>query len=406
MLLLTTAYCRLHQTLRRAGMRPPKGQMAEEGASSIFAAAQLIRANRLGKPLVILGAGTERWQERLFRSLRESDIPYAVWDRLSAVPTADDAENIRLYWIGEGCACFLVLGDGAALDIAKTAAARAARPGRSVMSMVGRGRLHRKKTPPVIVIPTATGAGAEALGSADFSDGRGNTFTVSDRSLIPAYAVLDPELLEDMPREVLARNAAEGLSLAVEAYCSGYADDAARHAAAEAVRGFFEAVEPCWNSGGSTRQRSILLNASRRAGEAASRAGFGYVRAMSRAVSRVCGISPGDACAVFLPICLEKYGKHAEPMLAALAEEAEVCAEGTRTEKAAALIERIRRMTFCIGLPDTLEEISDSNMDEIADLTVLEANPRYAAPAVWEAAQCASVLRVACGMPEKNAGKG
>lgn len=403
MSLITTASCRVRQALLRAKRRGAKSvrPSVEEGAGSVFSVAQVLRSSRLHKPMVVVGSGADSGSERVIHALEESAFDFALWPQLPEEPTAEEGENLRLQWIREQCDCFIVVGDGAAIDITKAAAARAACRGKTIMNLVGRDKV-RRKLPPVVAIPTVAGSGAETLARAEFSDGRGNRFAIQDPNIAPAFAILDPELIADAPRPALAEAAVSGLCLAVEAYLSGFGDDMARAAAADAVRGYLEAVEPCWNSGGTAVQRSILLTASRDAGEAASRAGFGYAAALSRSAAKVGGVSFGAACAAILPAVLEKYGNHAVGRLAALAELSGAAERDTsHPEKAAALIRRIRQLAFRIGLPDALEGLSRDGVNEVADLAAVEANPWYACPAVWPAADLAAVLRKAGAHVEK-----
>ncbi len=394
MSLLTTARCRICQGIYKLGsrMRPLRKQETEAGPGAIYRVGQLLRDRRLKKPMVILGAGQEQAADRLLQSLSESDIVFTQWDALSDPPTADDGENIRLSWLGEECDSFIVLGDGPVIDIAKLAAARCVRRGRTIMGMVGRNRIGRRRTPPVIAIPTAAGSGAEALAAAMVADGRGNRFLIQDPCLIPAVAVLDPALIEDVPRELAASRGMNGLCLAVEAFISNAGDDKSRRAAAQAVELFFQSLEPYWNSGGAAQDRENLLKASRLAGQAASRAGYGYARAISRAIQVVTGMQMGLASGLVLPVVLEKYGISAQERLAALAEQSGLKTEGTRAERAAALIDRIRGMAFRLGLPDGLENMSGIMAEEIADLAAAEANPQCACPVVWTAKKCMDVV--------------
>ncbi|MCD8322361.1 MAG: iron-containing alcohol dehydrogenase [Oscillospiraceae bacterium] len=394
MSLLTTARCRICQWFYKLGarLRPPKKQEAELGPGALYRVGQLVRDRRLKKPMVILGPGQDQGAERLLQSLAESDIAFTQWDALSDPPTADDGENIRLSWLGEGCDSFIVLGDGPVIDIAKLAAARCARRGRTIMGMVGRNRIGRRRMPPVIAIPTTAGSGAEALSFAMVSDGRGNRFLVQDVSLIPTAAVLDSTLIEDVPREIIASRGMSGLCLAVEAFLSAASDDKARRAAAQATELFFQSLEPYWNSGGTAQDRENVLKASRLAGQAASQAGYGYGRAISRAVQVVTGMDMGLASGLVLPEVLEKYGISAQNSLAMLAEQSGLETEGTRSERAAALIDRIRGMAFRMGLPDELENFSGIMAEEIGDLAAAEANPKCACPAVWTAKECMGVI--------------
>ena len=345
---------------------------------------------------MVVGQDGAPWSARLIHALEESDITFALSEGLAQEPTVDDAEKLRQTWIAEGCDSFVALGDGTAIDAVKAAAAGAAFRSRSILSLVGAGKIRRNSLPPVIAIPVVAGSGAESAAWAAVSDERGGSFVLEDQVLMPAYVILDPELLGQMSRETLARGVADGVCLSVEAYLSGYGNDATRALAAEALKGFFEAAEPCWNSGGTMGDRNRLLFASHRAGTAASAAGFGYARALSHSVQRVCGGSEGDICAVVLPTVLEKYGNPVRKALADLAVESGAAESGSTEEKAALLIARIRQLTFRIGLPEYLENARPAEAEEIGDLAAAEANPRYASPVVWTAADCAAVIQPLC----------
>ena len=390
-----TAYCRLRQAAMRAGQpRKLERQSVEEGTGAVFSVAQLLRGNRLHKPIVVAARGTEKVRERVLHALEENDLTWIDWELPDRTLTAADADDLRMAWVREECDCFIVLGDGETIDFCKIAAALAAVRGRSFMSLVGTDKI-RRRLPPVIAVPAAAGSGAESLAWAALDDGQGNRFVIDDRNLIPPFLVQDPELLADVPRPSLAAAGIDGLCLAIEAYLSGSGSADARAVAADAVRAFLSALEPCWNSGGTAAQRSVLLGASRMAGEAASLTGPGYVRALCRAACRVTGRSFGDVCGALLPTVMEKYGRHAADRLASLAEICGAADAGTKAEKAAAFVARIRQLEFRIGLPDALEPIGRDALEEIADIAAAEANPHYACPVVWTAADCADVLRAA-----------
>lgn len=401
MSLITTAVCRVRQAVIRGGRRSarPARPSVEEGAGSVFSVAQVLRSNRLRRPMVAAAGIEEAGVERVLHTLEENDIPYGLWRELPENPTAEDGEALRLEWVREQCDCFIAVGDGAVIDIAKAAAARAACRGRTLLDLVGRDRVHHK-IPPVVAIPTVAGDASATMARAVFSDGHGGSFVMEDSDLVPAFVILDPELTGDTPRDRQAAAIVSGLSCAVESYLSGYGDDLSRASAADALRGYLEAAEPCWNSGGTPYQRSVLLTAARDAGEAAARAGVGYADALSRAVARVTGVGYGAACAAILPAVLEKYGNSVRDRLAALAELSGAAEDLPRGEMVSALIRRIRQLIFRIGLPDTLEVMSRDTITEIGDLAAAEANPYCACPAVWTAGDMSAVLRKASAVRE------
>lgn len=405
--MLATAWCRTAQALSRfvRPVRRTRKQVLETGNGAVFSLGQLLRDRRLKNPLVIVGAGESRTRYKLLKALDDNDIAYNVWEELPPLPTADDGERIALSIQNGGCDCLIALGDAAVLDIAKAAAARSVCRSRSILEMAGRRRVGRKKLPCVIAVPTVGGAGAESLAGAVVADVNGNRFYLEDEALLPHVAVSDPDLLADAPREKTAAAGMDGLCRAVEAFLAApYGDSGTKNLAAQAVELFLVSLEPCWNSGGSLRERADLLSASRLAGRAASVAGSGYIRALVLAAQTVCGVDLGDALGVLLPEAMEKYGRHATDRLALLAVLADLSEEGGRPERAELLIRRLRSMAFRMGLPDRLESVSTEQTAEIADLAAAWANPWRVSPVVWSGGQLQELLAGVCGpAKEENA---
>lgn len=394
MSMLTVARCRTAQTFARLGRRlhPVRKQRVETGAGALFSVGQLLRDGCMKKPMAVLGSGSEALRSRLLRALKESDIACVVWDKLSRPPKAEEAEQMSQLWRQEGCDCFIALGDGPVIDAAKAAAARCARRGRSVMDMVGFRRV-RRRLPPVVAIPTVAGSGAEALPAAVIADEQGIRFIMEDEVLMPAAAILDPELLAEASRESVADAGMDGLCRAVETYLAVPSGDRKmKNQAAQAVELFLNDLPLCWNSGGDLKARENMLLASR---IAAAGRGCGYVRAMCRAAQTVCGMSFAQSCGVLLPAVLERYGSAAARPLAELAAAVHGAC-GSAADRSAALIAVIRGMVFRMGLPDTLEGVTGDEAASIADMAAAMANPRYVSPVVWTAEELTAVLKNVC----------
>ena len=403
MSMMTAARCRIVQVFVRLGrkLHPIRKQHLETGAGAVFAVGQLLRDMRLKKPMVVIGPGEQLTRFKLLHALDDDAVEYQVWDQLPDVPTVDDGERISLAWAGSGCDCFIALGSGPVLDVTKAAAARCACRSRSIMGMVGVRRIHGRRLPPVIAAPTAAGSGAEALGAAVLTDQARNIFVIEDEALMPAVALLDPDLLADAPRDKVADAGLDCLCRTVEAFlAASHGDSRTKKLSAEAAEYLFTCLEPCWNSGGTVKERADLLSASRMAGWAASGVGSGYARALIRAAQTVCGLELRTACAVILPAVLEKYGGNATEQLALLAVLADVAEGGSREERAGALIDRIRSMVFRLGLPDMLEGVTADQAAEIADMAAATANPRYISPVVWTAEDCLDLVLGVCAPPD------
>ena len=393
--LFYSAVCRLRQSANRAArVWRPEQPSVEEGTGAVFSVAQILRSNRLRKPIVVSARSMHAVTERVLHALKENDLTQVVWEFPDRRLHAGDAEDLRMTWVSEACDSFIVIGDDSAIDFCKVAAALAAVRGRSFASLAGYDKI-RRRLPPVIAVPIGPCAGKEALAWASLPDENGQRFVITDRALVPSFLVLDPELMEDVSRPRLAAASMDGLCLAVEAYVSGFSDDAARAEAADAVRGFISSLEPCWNSGGTASQKSALLSASRMAGDAASVAGPGYVRALVRGISDLTGAVPGELCAVLLPLVMEKYGSHVRNRLSELAEFCDIPAGDSRREKSEAFIVRLRQLAFRVGMPETPPPLDKDILRIIAEQAAQEANFRYPCPVVWTSNELAGVLRSA-----------
>lgn len=385
-------FARQYHLKRRRAYEAGK-QVVADGAGSVFSAGALLRGRKGTKPLVVLGRGVE--EAKLFRSLRDNDLSWVAYSGLSVPPTAADAENICQIWWQEGCDSFIALGDGPVLDVTKAAAACVAGRGRSVKSMAGYGRLPRRKMPVILAIPTVAGSGAESLARAVVLDEEGTPLCLAGTTLTPDIVVLDPDLLEHTPRVDVAEAGMDGLSRAIEAWLSpGKGDDRVRAMAADAVKGFLENLEPCWNDGGTVNQRSNLLEASRLAGVAASTLGYGYARAVARSASNVAGLEFGSTCSVILPYVLEKYGSEAREKLAKLSEISGVMTGGGQIQRAAAFMERLRAMSFRMGLSDTLEGLTRDIGEQIASRTAQDE--WIFAPVFWTEERCNIIISPFC----------
>ena len=395
---MTAVRCRMAQAFVRLGrkLHPARKQVLETGAGAIFAVGQLLRDRHLKKPMVVIGAGEQTTRFKLLHGLEDDAVEYVLWDELPAVPTVEDGERISAAWLKQDCDCFIALGSGAVIDVAKAAAARCVNR-KSIMGMVGVRRVRHRGMPVVIAAPTAAGSGAESMGVAVLQDEASSVFVIEDRALMPGVALLDPELLADTPRDQVADAGLDGLCRAVEAFLAATSgDNRTKNLSSEAAEHLFVCLEPCWNSGGTIKERTELLSASRMAGWAASAVGSGYARALIRATQTVCGMDFRTAAGVILPAVLEKYGGHATDGLALLAVLADVAEGGSRDERAGAVIRRIRAMVFRMGLPDMLEGVTADQAAEIADLAAATANPRYISPVVWTAEDCLDLMLSIC----------
>ena len=116
------------------------------------------------------------------------------------------------------------IGGGSVLDAAK-AIAGLLKPGNSVLDHlegVGPELPYLGPATPFIAVPTTAGTGSEATKNAVLSlhgkDGYKKSFR--DEKLVSRYAVVDPDLLDTCPPELIAANGMDALTQLLESYVS------------------------------------------------------------------------------------------------------------------------------------------------------------------------------------------
>ena len=133
--------CRAFQCCFGAGARllPWRTPEVYTGDGSLLRVADILRENSLRRPFVI--ASRRQCADEHFRRLQEvldmQDILLSIFSAVEPNPSVETAEKIAEQYRIDRCDCFLVIGGGSPMDAAKAAAARIARPDRTVAQLGG-----------------------------------------------------------------------------------------------------------------------------------------------------------------------------------------------------------------------------------------------------------------------------
>jgi alcohol dehydrogenase class IV len=294
---------------------------------------------------------------------------------------------IQKLYLTEGCDGFIALGGGSSMDAAKGAAARVVKPGKSVNQLGGLLRV-LKRLPPFIAIPTTAGTGSETTIAALITDTETHhKYAIMDLSLIPRYAILDPDLTVGLPPSITAATGMDALTHAVEAYlCWTYNTRESIQFALDAVKIIFENLEAVYADGKNIAGRQAMLLASYKAGFAFTRAGVGNIHAIAHTLGGLYNTPHGLANAVILPRVLDDYGEKVHAKLAKLAEAAGLVAAAdskTTAEKARVFIDAIYAMNKRMGIPEGFDCIKSEDIQQMIKWAGRESNPIYPVPVIY-----------------------
>lgn len=393
---LKKIWCRTYQTAFRIALpvmpyKEPKVLTALEQLGSLFAQKQVSRVLIVtDQGLVKAGVCTQ-----LEQALTEAGIAYAIYADVVPNPTTMNVEHARKLYKESGAQAFIALGGGSAMDCAKAAACRIARPRTSVHHMGGVLKVW-VKLPLLVAIPTTAGTGSETTLAAVITDKETHhKYAIMDFPLIPPYAVHDYRLTVGLPPHITSTTGMDALVHAVEAYIGRSTNRYTRAMAIEAVRLIHQHLYTAYSDGQNAEARQQMLRAAFCAGNAFSRSYVGYVHCVAHSLGGMYGTPHGLANAVLLPIVLREYGETIYPKLARLARLSGVVADGkSDSETAQAFIDWVQQMNDRMQIPRTIDAIREEDIPTMVKYAEAEGNPLYPVPVLWDKEELTKIYRI------------
>ena len=320
--------------------------------------------------------------------MKQNDIDCVVYDRTCPNPTVKNVEEAKQLYIENNCQGIIAFGGGSSMDCAKATGACIAYPNKTLEQMKGLLKVW-KKLPPIVAIPTTAGTGSEVTVTAVITNPeKKHKYTMNNFTMIPPYAVLDPEVTYSLPQSLTATTGMDALTHAVEAYIGNSTTKETRSLALDATKLVFENIQVAYSDGKNQKARASMLKAAYKAGLAFSKSYVGYIHAVAHSLGGQYNIPHGLANSVLMPIVLEKYGKCIHKKLKQLALAAGIAMESDSNEEAANnFIKAIRQMNKEMGIPEKLQGIKKEDIKIMAKHAAHEANPLYPVPKLMSAKQ-------------------
>ena len=163
----------------------------------------------------------------------------------------------------------------------------------------------------LICIPTTSGTGSEVTPFAVISNrAEHKKYPLTDYSLTPTIAIIDPEFTTNLPPRVTADTGLDVLTHALEAYVSMLASDYTDALALQAIQIVFEYLPRCVKNGKNDLEaREKMHNASTMAGMAFANAFLGMCHSMAHKVGGMYHVVHGRANAILLPFVVRYNGE-------------------------------------------------------------------------------------------------
>ena len=343
---------------------------------------------RLGykKALVVTDKGLMKFgvAKMVLDVLDEAAIPYEIYDEVKPNPTVT---NVKMGV--EACkkaeADFIIaIGGGSSMDTAKGIGIICNNPEFSdVISLEGVADT-KKKTVPIIALPTTAGTAAETtINYVIIDEEKQKKMVCVDPNDIPAVAIIDAELMYSLPKSLTAATGMDAMTHAIEGLITKGAWELSDMFEIKAIEMIHKYLPIAVNEPTNPVGRDGMAVAQYVAGMAFSNVGLGVDHGMAHPLSALHDIPHGVACAMLLPTVMKFNAPAALPKYVDIAKALGVYKDGmTQQEAADAACAEIDNLSCLVGIPTHLSElgITEKDIDALADQAIVDVctpgNPR------------------------------
>ena len=285
--------------------------------------------------------------DKVLKVLEKAGIPYEIFSEIKPNPTVANVKAGVEAFARSGADFILAIGGGSSIDTSKAIGIITNNPEFSdVVSLEGVAPT-KKKSVPIIALPTTAGTAAEVTINYVITDEENHKKMVCvDPNDIPAIAIVDAELMYTLPK---------GLT----------------------------ALETAVSDPTNAEARNGMAVAQYIAGMAFSNVGLGVVHGMAHPLGAIFDIPHGVANALLLPVIMEFNAPAALPKYVDIAKAMNVYKDGmSREEAAKAAVDAVKTLSVKVGIPQHLSElgIKEEDLPRLAASAIADVctpgNPR------------------------------
>lgn len=347
------------------------------GAGSLKRLPELAKNLKKSKAYIISGPHLEKigMVDKCREALKAAGIESDAFTQTEGNPSTDTVAKAAEGFKSSNADFIVAFGGGSPLDVAKAVAVIASYGG-NITDYEGGGKVPGPVVP-MIAIPTTAGTGSEVTAFSVITDhSRNYKLTVVSNYLLPAYAILDPELITTVPKNTAAACGIDAMVHALEAFISKAASPFSDLFAKEALRLIGTSIRDYVLDRSNLAACEAMLTGSLFAGIAFSHARLGDVHAMSHPVSAYFDVAHGVANAVLLPTIVDYNMTYASEKYKYIYDcicEKPLDDDSFTPEMLAA---EIRVLNDELGIPSSLSEVGvDSSLfDKMADDAMKSGN--------------------------------
>ena len=290
--------------------------------------------------------------------LEESNLEYEIYSNIKPNPTIENVQNGVNAYKKSNADYIIAIGGGSSIDTAKAIGIIINNPEfEDVRSLEGVAPT-KNKCVPIIAVPTTAGTAAEVTINYVITDAEKNRkFVCVDTNDIPVVAIVDPDMMESMPKGLTAATGMDALTHAIEGRITRGAWEMSDMFHIKAIELISKHLRGAVENTKEGREGMALGQYI--AGMGFSNVGLGIVHSMAHPLGALYDTPHGVANAIILPTVMEynaevtgdKYKYIAKAMGVENVENMSV------EEYRKAAIDAVKKLSSDIGIPSNLKDI-------------------------------------------------
>ncbi|CEO08514.1 lactaldehyde reductase [Paraclostridium sordellii] len=290
--------------------------------------------------------------------LEKSNLDYEIYSDIKQNPTIENVQNGVNAYKKSNADYIIAIGGGSSIDTAKAIGVIINNPEfEDVRSLEGVSPT-KKKCVPIIAVPTTAGTAAEVTINYVITDVEKNRkFVCVDTNDIPVVAIVDPDMMESMPKGLTAATGMDALTHAIEGFITGGAWEMSNMFHIKAIELIAKHLRGAVENTKEGREGMALGQYI--AGMGFSNVGLGIVHSMAHPLGALYDTPHGIANAIILPTVMEynaevtgdKYKYIAKAMGVENVENMSV------TEYRKAAVDAVKKLSSDVGIPSNLKDI-------------------------------------------------
>lgn len=314
----------------------------------------------------------------------EAGIAYNIFSDVKPNPTVSNVKHGVEAFAQSGADFLVAIGGGSAMDTAKGIGIVTNNPEfGDVVSLEGVADT-KKKSVPIIALPTTAGTAAETtINYVIIDEEKKKKMVCVDPNDIPAVAIIDAELMYTLPRSLTAATGMDALTHAIEGLITKAAWELSDMFEVKAIEMIHKYLELAVNEPTNPEGRNGMAVAQYVAGMAFSNVGLGVVHGMAHPMGSLFDVPHGVANALLLPTIMRFNAPAAKEKYVEIAKAMEVYRDSMSVDDAAeAACDAVQQLALRVGIPQHLTDlgITEADIPALAEQAIADVctpgNPR------------------------------